>query len=105
MQIEKTIPADLAPVIAAIRRREEQIRGLGVTALYIYGSRARGDNQPDSDLDVMVEYRPGTLSIIDLLSIKHMIEDDTSLEVHISTRDAFPQAKQVRFESDLVRAI
>jgi uncharacterized protein len=95
----------LAPLLATIRRRGEAIRRLGVTSLSIYGSRARGDNRPDSDLDVMVECRPGTLSILELLSIKHMIEDDTGLEVHISTRESFPTDNQRRFERDLVRVL
>jgi predicted nucleotidyltransferase len=99
------ITTDLASVIAAIRRHEGAIRDLGVTALFLYGSRARGDHRPDSDIDVMVDYQPDSLSIVDLLSIKHRIEDDTGLEVHISTRDSYPPAKRYRFEHDLVRVL
>ena len=99
------VSADLAPVITAIRGRDAAIRALGVTALYIYGSRARGDHRPDSDLDVMVEHRPDTLSLLELISIKHMIEDDTGLDVHIATKNSYPIAKHHRFASDLVRVL
>jgi len=32
-----------------------QTRGVRVKRVIVYGSRARGDNDPDSDLDVLVE--------------------------------------------------
>ena len=57
------IPTDLAAVITAIGRHEQAIRDLGVTALWIYGSRARGDHRPDSDLDAMVDYDPELFSL------------------------------------------
>jgi predicted nucleotidyltransferase len=40
-----------------------QIRGLGehlgVRNIRVFGSFARGDHRPDSDLDLLVEYVPG----------------------------------------------
>ena len=29
-----------------------------IDRLYVFGSRARGDNRPDSDIDIMVEFDP-----------------------------------------------
>ena len=56
--------------------------------------RARGDERPDSDLDVMIEYdsaRPFTL--FDMVAIKRYLEELTDLEIHLATRDAFPSAR------------
>jgi len=105
MQVAKTIPADLAPVIAAIRRRETQIRDLGVTALYVYGSRARGDHHQDSDLDIMVEYDPQRFSLFDMVGVQHIIGDVTGLETHVSTRNSFRPANAHRYVNDLIEVL
>ena len=105
MQLAKTIPADLAPVIAAIRRREKQIRDLGVTALYVYGSRARGDHQGDSDLDIMVEYDPQVFSLFDMVGVQHIIGDETGLVTHVSTRSSFRPVNAHRYVNDLVEVL
>ncbi len=100
----KTVaPADLAPVVEAIRRHEQAIRDLGVTALYIYGPRARGDHDPDSDLDVMVDYDPELFSLYDLVGVQHIIGDETGLETHVNTRNSFREPS--RFEPDLIQVI
>lgn len=44
-------------------------RRWGLRNLTAFGSRARGDAQPDSDLDLVAEFPPGT-SLIDLWAIK-----------------------------------
>ena len=92
-------------IVTTIRRRAGEIQALGASALYLYGSRARGDHQEDSDLDVMVDHVPGKLALFDLLAIKHIIEDDTGLEVHIATSDSFKPEKRYRFERDLLRVL
>lgn len=95
--------SDLKSVIDAIRRREAEIRDLGVTALYIYGSRARGDHEPDSDLDVMVEYERGHFSVLELVGVQHIIGDDTGLEVHALTRGCYGPENFKSLQQDLVR--
>lgn len=48
-------------------RYREQLRAMlpelaerfGVAELGLFGSRVRGDHRPDSDLDVLVTFRPG----------------------------------------------
>jgi predicted nucleotidyltransferase len=45
-------------VIAILRAHESALRRQGVMRAALFGSTARGDAQPDSDLDIMVEIDP-----------------------------------------------
>jgi uncharacterized protein len=67
-------------IIATIRKNAEAIRAEGVTKLAIFGSRARGDNRADSDIDVLIEVEPDiSFSILDLIGVEHIIQDATGL--------------------------
>jgi len=57
---------------AAVLRKAELIRSLarahGAQSIALFGSAARGDEHPGSDLDFMVELAPGR-SLLDLISL------------------------------------
>ena len=42
-------------IIARLKEMEPALRARGITRLQMFGSRARGDNREDSDLDLLVE--------------------------------------------------
>ena len=45
-------------IIAKLRENEPALRARGVSHAALFGSRARGDNRPDSDIDIMIEIDP-----------------------------------------------
>jgi uncharacterized protein len=60
------------------------LRAAGVTRLAVFGSRARGDHRPDSDLDVLIDVENGRkFSLLDLVGVKHVIEDKLGLEANM----------------------
>ena len=48
------IRANLRPILAELRRGLEAIYGDRLARLVLFGSQARGDAKPDSDIDVLV---------------------------------------------------
>lgn len=46
-------------VIAKLKETEPALRDFGVAALYLFGSHARDEANPDSDVDVFIDVAPG----------------------------------------------
>jgi hypothetical protein len=50
---------DRETVIARLKALEQKLRAMGVAALYLYGSYARDEAKPDSDIDVVADFEDG----------------------------------------------
>ena len=63
-------------ILARLRGHEATLKGLGVSHAALFGSVARGDDRPDSDIDIMVEIAPDArMDVFRYIGIVHMIED------------------------------
>jgi predicted nucleotidyltransferase len=51
-----------------------QLRRLGVCRLALFGSHARGDATPSSDVDLLVEFEPGRKSFEGLVTLAELLE-------------------------------
>jgi predicted nucleotidyltransferase len=90
-------------IIAAIRKNAEAIKAEGVTKLAIFGSRVRGDNRADSDIDVLIEVEPDiSFSILDLIGVEHIIQDATGLPTQATMRRSMPPRFAQRIADDIV---
>jgi uncharacterized protein len=95
---------DKLTAVAKLRDSEDAIRALGATSLYLFGSTARDEARPDSDLDVFIEYDPSRrFSLIDLAGIKLEIEDRIGTEVHVTTRDSLHPKMRKKIEADSIK--
>ena len=43
-------------IIEKLKAMEPELRARGITRMQMFGSRARGDNHEDSDLDLLIDY-------------------------------------------------
>jgi predicted nucleotidyltransferase len=90
-------------IIAAIRKNADAIKAEGVTNLAIFGSRVRGDNRPDSDIDVLIEVEADTsFSLLNLIDVEHIIGDATGLQAQATMRRSLPSRFAQRIADDIV---
>ena len=93
----------LDTIVARLREIEPAIKAQGVTRLAVFGSRARGDARPDSDLDVLVESTSrGETPSFDLFKVQHLIEDATGVSTQVSMRDMLKPRMAERITDDLI---
>ena len=51
-------------IIDRLRENEAALKARGVTHAALFGSRARGEERRDSDIDIMIDIDPGRLSAV-----------------------------------------
>ena len=75
--------------IEKLKRQADAIKARGATSLYLFGSVARDEAGPSSDLDLFIDYDlEKKFSLVDLAGIKLFLEDELHLPVDITTRDS-----------------
>lgn len=90
-------------LLEELRALRPEFERRGVTGLAVFGSRARGDNRPDSDVDLVVDVPPGhKFSLLDLAGLYGLIENELGLESSLVVLDKYtPQAFVSRIQNDL----
>ena len=58
-------------ILDRLRDNERALRARGVMHAALFGSRARGDDRPDSDTDIMIEVAPDVrMTVYDYVGLK-----------------------------------
>ena len=92
-------------IIGKLKEHEADLRARGVVHAALFGSRARGDNRPDSDIDIMVEIAPDfPMDVFQYVGVVHAIEDLFPVRVDVSNRIAQKPHVRPSAERDAVHA-
>jgi predicted nucleotidyltransferase len=90
--------------IAKLRSCAEAVKQRGATSLYLFGSAARDEAKTESDLDVFIDYDPHKkFSLVDLVGIKLLLEEELGVEIDITTRDSLHPMLRSDIEQSAVR--
>ena len=83
---------------------EPALRSAGLTALYLFGSRARGVEDAASDVDLLFEAEgAGRLSLIDQARLQQELSEALGTPVDLIERSALRPSVRRMAEADMLR--
>ena len=91
-------------ILAALTRNVDRLRELGIAHAAVFGSVARGEQTSESDVDILVELRPATRTVFDLVDIEQQVAELLPTPVHVAIADQLKPALRKRVLSDAVFA-
>jgi hypothetical protein len=81
-------------VLSTLKEHAEDIHHFGVKSLALFGSTARNEATPDSDLDFLVEFE-GSATLNGYMGLKFFLEDLFNKEVDLVIKaDLKPQIRE-----------
>jgi len=92
-------------IIATLRANEADLRKHGITHAALFGSRARGDERPDSDIDIVIETDPGTLEdMYQYAGVKAAVAALFDIKVDVINRDFLKPSIRPAADADMIYA-
>jgi len=92
-------------VIATLRGHEPELRAVGVIRLSLFGSTARGDHRPDSDVDLLAAFDDTRrISLLDIAGIERQISQMLGHSVELIEEGTLKPRVRNNVEAEAVRA-
>lgn len=92
-------------ILAKLQENEIALRARGVSHAALFGSRARGDNRPDSDIDIMVEFEPAAhVTVFNYAGLKEYIAGLFDGPVDVVNREGLKPYVQPAVTTDAIYA-
>jgi predicted nucleotidyltransferase len=73
-------------VIAKLREHEPELKAAGIVRLAVFGSVARGDNSPESDIDLLADFdKTKRYTLLTMARIENRLADLLGTRVDLSS--------------------
>lgn len=96
---------DNQDIIGRLREHAAELRARGVRHAALFGSRARGDNRSDSDIDIMLEFDPpAQITVFRYAGIKSYIAGLFDGPVDVVKLDGLKQYVRPAAKADAIYA-
>lgn len=90
-------------VIETLRAHEANLHRAGVARLYLFGSVARREGRPDSDVDLFFDTDNPRFSLIELVDVQEQVSDILGTEADVMTRASLHPMLRPQIEAEALR--
>jgi predicted nucleotidyltransferase len=90
-------------VIRSLREHQAEIRRLGVRALYLFGSTARDDARPGSDVDLYFDYDDPTFSLVELADLQRWLAELLGSPIDVMSRGSLHPRLRTQIEQSALQ--
>ncbi len=94
---------DRDAAIARLRAHEAELQQLGVRHLFLFGSTARDEAGPESDVDLFFDYDEGKFGLYELMDVKEAAAKILGRKTDIMTRDSIHRVLRAGIEANAMR--
>ncbi|OFX10693.1 MAG: hypothetical protein A2516_03025 [Alphaproteobacteria bacterium RIFOXYD12_FULL_60_8] len=95
----------LQDVLEILRKERPVLEGYGVAGVAVFGSYARGEQTPDSDIDILVEFTPEShVGLLRFVNLKRRLEHLLGHKIDLATPAALHKGLKDRIMSEAVHA-
>jgi predicted nucleotidyltransferase len=94
-----------ADIIAELRNRAPDIRALGATSLYLFGSAARGQADETSDVDLFVDYDPERFGFVELIRLREQLSHALGRPADLTTREGLHPLLRPTIEAEAIKVL
>ena len=96
---------DKQDILAKLRENRAALEARGVRHAALFGSRARGEAGPDSDIDIMVEIAPDAgVDLFEYVGIVQYIEEMFPVRVNVANRRGLKPIVRPNVEREAIYA-
>jgi uncharacterized protein len=86
-----------------LRAHEAELRAAGVAALFLFGSTARDEAGPDSDVDLFLDTNDERFSLLDLARLTRQASGILERSTDILTRNGLKDWVRRKAEADAIK--
>jgi uncharacterized protein len=94
---------DRGEAMARLKQHEAELKRLGIEHLHLFGSTARDEARPDSDVDLFFDHPEGSIGLCELMDVKQAAARILGYRADIMTRRSLHRVLRQRIESSALQ--
>lgn len=75
-------------ILQRLREHQRELIGYGVSKIGLFGSFVRGEQHPDSDVDLLLEFREGSKNFDNFMHLSFLLEELLNRKVELVTPES-----------------